>query len=155
MFSGALGQEVKNDVAEARTAINEQYISLGKARRSYDRQTIEKMLAEDFYFQLPDRRVSRQEFAERISQPRAGVSLRRFEAIVLTVESSGSGWVAVVVEKAEFDITSPEKVPKTNYVIGVSKDLWERVGGRWVARSSEAISNEAWRGGPKPPFKDW
>jgi hypothetical protein len=48
--------------AEARKAIEAGYIEWAKARVALDMNTIERMLAPDFYFQLPDRKLTRQEF---------------------------------------------------------------------------------------------
>ena len=48
--------------AEARTAIQAGYAQGVKARVAVDMNRIEKMLAPDFYFQLPGRRLTRQEF---------------------------------------------------------------------------------------------
>ena len=48
--------------AEARTAIQAGYAQWVKARVAVDMNRIEKMLAPDFYFQLPGRRLTRQEF---------------------------------------------------------------------------------------------
>ncbi|MGO9677827.1 MAG: hypothetical protein ACLPW4_11300, partial [Candidatus Sulfotelmatobacter sp.] len=42
---------------------------------------IERMLAPDFYFQLPDRKLTRQEFIDRMHF----LKITRFEASVLTV----------------------------------------------------------------------
>jgi hypothetical protein len=53
-----------------------------------DMNTIERMLAPDFYFQLPDRKVTRQEFIDRMHS----LKITRFEAGVLTVELRGNDW---------------------------------------------------------------
>jgi len=67
--------------AEARKAIEAGYIEWAKARVALDMNTIERMLAPDFYFQLPDRKLTRQEFIDRMHF----LKITRFEASVLTV----------------------------------------------------------------------
>jgi hypothetical protein len=54
------------------------------------------MLAPDLYVQLSDRRLTRQQFIDRISSYPSGITLTRFDASVLTVEPSGDGWVAKI-----------------------------------------------------------
>ena len=51
---------------EARTAIQAGYAEWVKARIAVDMKTIERMLGPDFYFQLPDRKLTRQEFIDRV-----------------------------------------------------------------------------------------
>ena len=55
--------------AEARKAIEAGYTEWAKARVALDMNTIESMLAPDFYFQLPDRKLTRQEFIDRMHSP--------------------------------------------------------------------------------------
>jgi len=136
--------------AEARKIIAEGNRMWGKARVEYDTNTFEKMLAADFYGQLPSRKITRQEFIEGISTQRPGVKLTRFDATVLTVQKNTDGWVAVIHEKLEID--SPDgKV----YSLWITRDGWKKVKDQWVITSSEAIGSERWRGGEKPPFPDW
>src|SRR5436309_12591129 len=61
--------------AEARKIIADGNIAWGKARVALDRQVFETMLAPDFYVQLPDRKLSRQEFIDFISTPHPGMKL--------------------------------------------------------------------------------
>ena len=74
--------------AEARKAIEAGYTEWAKARVALDMNTIESMLAPDFYFQLPDRKVTRQEFIDRMHS----LKITRFDASVLTVEPRGNDW---------------------------------------------------------------
>ena len=74
--------------AEARKAIEAGYIEWAKARVALDMNTIERMLAPDFYFQLPDRKLTRQEFIDRMHS----LKITRFDASVLTVELRGNDW---------------------------------------------------------------
>src|ERR1700682_4422901 len=52
--------------AEARKAIEAGYIEWAKARVAQHMNTIGRMLAPDFYFQLLDRKLTRQEFIDRM-----------------------------------------------------------------------------------------
>jgi len=72
--------------AEARKAIEAGYIEWAKARVALDMNTIERMLAPDFYFQLADRKRTRQEFIDSIHS----LKRTRFDASVLTVEPRGN-----------------------------------------------------------------
>ncbi len=138
--------------SEARKIIVELNREWGKARVAFDKPTFEKMLAPDFYVQLADQKLTRQEFIDEISAPSRGGKLTRFDVEVLTVEPSGDAWVAVIEEKLEF----ARGDGKGNvYSLWVTRDRWKKFGDRWTALSSEAIGNEAWRDGAKPPFPDW
>src|ERR1700693_2390374 len=77
---------------EARKAIEAGYIEWAKARVALDMKTIERMLAPDFYFQLPDRKHTRQEFID--SMP--SLKITRFDASVLTVEPRGNDWSVLI-----------------------------------------------------------
>jgi hypothetical protein len=55
------------------------------------------MLAPDFYFQLPDRKLTRQEFIDRMHS----LKITRFDASVLTVEPRGNDWSVLLFEKGE------------------------------------------------------
>ena len=66
---------------DARKAIEAGYIEWAKARVALDMNTIEKMLAPDFSFQLPDRKLTRQDFIDRMHS----LKITRFDTSVLTV----------------------------------------------------------------------
>ena len=71
---------------EVRKAIADGNIAWGKARVSLDTKTFEQYLAPDFYVQLNDRKITRQEFIDHISKLPPGVTLTRFDAFPLTIE---------------------------------------------------------------------
>ena len=60
--------------AEARKAIQAGYAEWAKARAALDMNTIEGILAPDFYFQNPDQKHTRQEFIDSMSK----LKIRRF-----------------------------------------------------------------------------
>jgi hypothetical protein len=136
--------------AEARKIIADGNRQWGKARIEYDKETFEKMLAKDFYVLLRGQKLTRQEFIELISVQRSGVKLTRFDATVLTVQPDADGWVAVIHEKLEIDSLAGKV-----YSLWITRDGWKKVNDHWVITFSEAIGSEQWRGGEKPPFKDW
>jgi hypothetical protein len=137
---------------EARKIIVDLNREWGKARVAFDKPTFEKMLAPDFYVQLPDQKLTRREFIDEISALSRGGKLTRFDVTVFTVEPSGDAWVAVIEEKLEFARADG----KGNvYSLWVTRDRWKKFGDRWMALSSEAVGNETWRDGAKPPFRDW
>jgi len=137
--------------SQAREIIVDLNRQWGRARVDHDRATLDRMLAPEFYVQLRDRRLTRAEFLDQISAPGGGGKLTRFDVTVLTVEPDGDGWIAVIEEKLEF---VPEGRPAV-YSLWITRDRWKRFGDRWMALSSEAIGNEAWKNGAKPPLIDW
>jgi hypothetical protein len=140
---------------EARTIIAEGNREWGRARVALDTAAFERTLAPDFYVQMPDgKKITRPEFLEMISSHPKGGKLVRFDASVLTVEPlpAADGWVATIQEKLEFERTDGK--PRT-YSLWITRDTWKKLGNRWVVTSSEAIGDEFWRNGEKPPFRDW
>jgi hypothetical protein len=138
--------------SEARQIIADGNIEWGRARVALDQAAFQKMLAPDFYVQLPDQRMTRQQFLERISSNPPSARLTRFDASVLTVAPSPDGWVAVIQEKLEYERADGKG--KT-YSLWITRDGWRKAGDRWVVTFSEAIGSEFWRDGSKPPFRDW
>ena len=149
----ALGEQDSPQItaAEAREIIADGNRQWGKARVEFDKEMYEKMLAPDFYAQLPDRRLTRQEFIDVIMYERPGSKLTRFDATVLTVQQTAADeWVALIHEKLEVEL--PDDML---YSLWITRDGWKKVGDRWVITFSEAIGYENWYGGEKPPFEDW
>jgi Domain of unknown function (DUF4440) len=138
--------------SEARKIIADGNREWGRARVALDRAVFQRMLAPEFYVQLPDQRMTRQEFLDRISSNPPNARLTRFDASVLTVAPSADGWVAVIQEKLEYERTDGKG--KT-YSLWITRDGWKKTGDRWVVTFSEAIGSEFWRDGAKPPFHDW
>jgi Domain of unknown function (DUF4440) len=141
-------------LAEARRIIAEGNREWGRARVALDTAAFERTLAPDFYVQMPDKKISRTEFLGMISANPPGAKLVRFDASVLTVEPAptSDGWVATIQEKLEFERADGK--PRV-YSLWVTRDTWKKLGDRWVVTSSEAIGDEFWRDGTKPPFRDW
>ena len=140
--------------AEARRIIADGNVAWGKARVALDQAAFQKMLAPDFYVQLPDQKMTRQQFLDRISSNPPGARLTRFDASVLTVSPSptSDGWVALIQEKLEYERADGKGKA---YALWITRDGWKKVGDQWVVTFSEALGNEFWRDGATPPFKDW
>ena len=84
---------------EARKAIQAGYGEYAKARLVVDMNTIERILAPDFYFQNPDRKYTRQEFIDTVPK----LKITRFDASVLTVEPRGNDWSVIISAKVEVE----------------------------------------------------
>lgn len=137
--------------AAARTAIQAGYAQWAKARVALDMNTIQRMLAPDFYFQLPDRRLTRQEFIDRAPS----LKITRFSETVLTVEPRDSDWSVFIVAKAEIETKDQEGKTGKEYRVLVSRDGWRRVNDQqWVLVSSEALSQQRWKD-ERPPIANW
>jgi len=136
--------------AEARTGIQAGYVEWAKARVALDMNTIQKMLAPDFYFQLPDRKLTRQEFIDRVP----ALKITRFAETVLTVEPRDSDWSVFIFAKAEVETTDKDGKTSKEYRVLVSRDGWRKVNDhQWVLLSSEALSQQRWK--ERPPIPNW
>jgi ketosteroid isomerase-like protein len=143
---------------EARKMIQEQNTAWGKARVALDKKTFESMMAPDpeFYVELSGgRRLTRQQFLDLITAYPPGVTLARFDAIVLTVEPKGTDWVALILEKLEIGRKDEKGEVHKQYVISITRDGWRKQAtGKWVALFSEQIGQQRWRDTP-PPIANW
>ena len=135
---------------EARKAIEAGYTEWAKARAALDMNTIERMLAPDFYFQLPDRKLTRQEFIDRVNTNK----ITRFDESVLTVEPIGNDWSVHILVKVE--VETKDKVGKTSkeYRVLVSRDGWRKLNdNQWILLSSEVLGQQRWT--ERPPIANW
>src|SRR3984885_4623776 len=141
--------------AEARKAIQDGNIAWGKARVTIDKRAFERMLGPDLYVQLSDRRLTRQEFIDRISSYPPGITLTRFDASVLTVEPNGDDWVAIILEKIEYDRKDSDGKAEKEYAAWITRDGWRKVSSdKWLILFSEEVGHEQWKGTP-PPLAKW
>jgi ketosteroid isomerase-like protein len=135
---------------EARKAIEAGYIEWAKARVALDMNTIERMLAPDFYFQLPDRKRTRQEFINSM----ASLKITRFDASVLTVEPRGNDWAAVISEKGEVETKDDHGKTSKVYIMLVARDGWRKLNdNQWALLSSEPLGQQRWQ--EIPPIANW
>jgi hypothetical protein len=94
-----------------------------------------------------DRRLNRQQFIDRISSYPPGVTLTRFDAHVLTVAPNGHDWVAIILEKVEYERKDSSGKTEKEYWTWVTRDDWRKVAGdRWLILYSEEVSHEKWKG---------
>ena len=140
--------------AEARKAIEAAYAVFGKAAVApMDKNTMEKMLAPDLYVQTPDRKLTRQEFIDALFK--SSVTLKRFDATVLTVEPKGNDWAVLVFEKLEGQLKDKSGKTSKIYIWGVARDGWgQSKDNQWTVLYSEEL------GGPEtsqeiPPIANW
>jgi ketosteroid isomerase-like protein len=136
--------------AEARTAIQAGYAEWAKARMALDMNTIERMLAPDFYFQLPDRKLTRQEFIDRVHSQKPA----RFDASVLAVEPKGNDWSVFIFVKVEVETKDKEGKTSKGYRVLVSRDGWRKLNdNQWTLLSSEVLGQQQWQ--ERPPIANW
>lgn len=137
--------------AAARTAIQAGYARWAKARVALDTNTIERLLAPDFYFQFPDRRLTRQEFVDRVLSSKTA----RFAENVLTVEPRDSDWSVFVFVKVEVETKDQEGKTSKEYRALVSRDRWRKLSdNQWILLSSEPLGQQRWKD-ERPPIANW
>jgi ketosteroid isomerase-like protein len=137
--------------AEARTAIQAGYAEWAKARVALDMNTIERMLAPDFYFQLPDRKLTRQEFIDRVHSAKT----IRFDASVLTVEPRGNDWQVLLSAKVEVETKDKDGKTSKGYTMLVARDGWRKLNdNQWTLLSSELLGQQRWKD-ERPPIANW
>src|ERR1041385_8078183 len=132
---------------EARKAIEAGYAEWVKARIALDMNTIERMLAPDFYFQLPDRKLTRQEFIDRVHTNK----ITRFDESVLTVEPKSNDWSVHIFVKVEVETKDKDGKTSKGYRVLVSRDGWRKLNdNQWILLSSEVLGQQRWT--ERPPI---
>ena len=126
-----------------------------RARMSGDTATLERMLPAEYTASFGGATMSRAEFMESVKAPPPEITLTRFEPRVLTVQADSAGYTAVIQEKLEFTRRAEDGTVDRRAALWVIRDRWERVDGRWQLVLGEVVGNETWRGGARPPFRDW
>jgi len=136
---------------DARKAIETGYGEWAKARVAMDMNTIERMLAPDFYFQTPDRKFTRQEFIDRAPT----LKITRFDETVLTVEPRDNDWSAVIYAKIEIDTKDKDGKTGKEYRVLVARDGWRKLNdNQWILLNSEPLSQQRWKD-DGPPIANW
>ena len=151
----AAPKQAEPTLADARAAIDATYVGWGRARVELDRQTLDSILAPDFYVSLYGRKISREEFLNAISLEHPGHRLSRFDVEVLTVQKSEEGWTAVIAEKIEVTIVGSGGETQKRCSLWVTRDGFRKQGDEWLVTSSEAIAHQDWAPGTTPPIRDW
>jgi hypothetical protein len=135
---------------EARKAIEVGYAEWAKARAALDMNTIERILAPDFYFQNPDRKYTRQEFID--TMPR--LKMTRFDSSALTVEPRGNDWSVLIFEKVEVETKDKDGKTSKGYRVLVARDGWRNLDdNHWTLLSSEPLGQQRWT--ETPPIANW
>ena len=138
--------------AEARKAIQLGYAEWTKARVALDMNTIDRMLAPDFYFQTPEKTVTRKEFIESMPSLR----ITRFDGSVLTVEPKGNDWSVVVFEKGEVETKGKDGKPSKVYIVLVARDGWRKSSdNQWTLLSSEPLDQQPMAKNEMPAIANW
>ena len=64
-------------------------------------------------------------------------------------------WVAIILEKIEYERKGPDGKTEKEYAAWVTRDGWRRVSSdEWVILFSEEVGQEHWKGTP-PPLANW
>ena len=135
---------------EARKAIEAGYIEWAKTRVALDMNTIERMLAPDFYFQTPDQKHTRQEFIDSMHS----LKITRYDASVLTVEPKGNDWSVLISAKVEVETKDKDGKTSKSYRVLVARDSWRKLNdNQWALVSSEPLGQQRWQ--EKPPIANW
>jgi hypothetical protein len=140
--------------AQARKELAEMYAIWGRARVEVDRPTLEALLAPDFQLLLDGKTSTREQFLDMVTRP-GGARLLRFDVEILTLRRTGTTWTAVIAEKLEWQLASADGQPKEICDLWVTRDVCSQEGEEWQFHSSEAIGNENWPPGMKPPVGRW
>ena len=148
------GAEQQAGQAQAREELAEMYAIWGRARVDVDRATLEELLAPDFQLILDGKKSTREEFLDQVTRP-GSARLTRFDVDVLTLQRTGSTWTAVIAEKLEWELRAADGEPKRICDLWVTRDVCGKDGEAWQFHSSEAIGNENWPPGVKPPVAGW
>ena len=112
--------------------------------------TIERMLAPDFYIQSADRKHTRQEFID--SMP--SLKITRFDASVLTVEPRGNEWSVLIFAKVEVETKDKDGKTSKGYRVLVARDGWRKLNdNQWTLLSSEPLGQQRWQ--ETPPIANW
>ena len=116
-----------------------------------DMNTIERMLAPDFYVQSADQKHTRQEFID--SMP-SSLKTTRFDASVLTVEPRGNDWSVLVFEKVEVETKDQDGKTSKAYRVLVARDGWRKLNDtQWTILSTEPLGQQRWT--ESPPIANW
>ncbi len=138
--------------AEARKAIQSGYAEWTKARVALDMTTIERMLAPDFYFQTPDRKLTRKEFIESMPSLR----ITRFDGSALTVDPKGNDWSVLVFEKGEVERKDKDGKASKAYIVLVARDGWRKSNdNQWTLVSSEPLGQQPLGKDEMPAIANW
>jgi hypothetical protein len=139
----------------ARAEIKAMYDQWGRARVELDKETLDSILAPDFYVSLYGRKLTRETFLSDISRKRPGTRLTRFDANILTVQKTETDWTVVISEKLEVTMDGPDGRAQKACSFWVTRDGWRKEGDKWLVTFSEAIGHENWAPGTTPPIQGW
>jgi hypothetical protein len=132
--------------AEARKAIEAGYAEWAKARVALDMNTIESMLAPDFFLTFRPK-SSTAEFIDRMHS----LKITRFDASVLTVEPRYNDQSVLISEKGEVETKDDHGKTTKGYIVLVARDGWRKLNdNQWTLLCSEPLGQQRWQ--ERPPI---
>lgn len=149
------GPDDPDTIRRELTAMNAAWSAV---RLAYDSVAADSLLVPTFHAALRDRSATRQEFITAVATRSPTSRLVRFDNPILTIMKGDSAneWVALVLEKLEYDRRAPDGTITRVYSLWITRDGFRRVApGRWKFMYTQEVMREAWTGGRKPPFPDW
>lgn len=156
--NGVLAQAVPDDPDSIRRELTAMNAAWSAVRLAYDSVAADSLLMPTFHAALRDRSATRQEFITAVSTRSPTSKLVRFDNPILTIMKGDSAdeWVALVLEKLEYDRIAPDGSITRVYSLWITRDGFRRVApGRWKFMYTQEVMRESWTGGRKPPFADW
>ena len=156
--SAAAAQSATDDPDTVRRELTAVNAAWSAVRLAYDSSAAESLLLPSFYAALRDRRATREDFIRSVATRSPTLKLVRFDNPILTIikGDSANEWVALVLEKIEYDRTAPDGTVSRVYAMWITRDGYRRVApGTWRFMYSQEVMRESWTGGRKPPFADW
>ncbi len=155
---GSVPQVGADDPDTIRRELTAMNTSWSAVRLAYDSGAADALLLPTFYAALRDRRATRAEFITAVATRSPTSKLVRFDNPILTIikGDSANEWVALVLEKLEYDRTAPDGTVSRAYAMWITRDGYRRVApGQWRFMYTQEVMRESWTGGRKPPFADW
>jgi hypothetical protein len=156
--NGITAQNGTDDPDTIRRELSAMNATWSAVRLAYDSTAADTLLLPAFYAALRDRRATRAEFITAVATRSPTSKLVRFDNPILTITKGDSAneWVALVLEKLEYDRSAPDGTVTRAYALWITRDGYRRVApGRWMFMYTQEVMREAWTGGRKPPFPDW
>jgi hypothetical protein len=92
--AGQSNTSANPNLAGGRRVVEQAEVEWARALVRVDKETFERMLAPEFYAQLPNRRLSREECIKRVSKRRPRIKTNQVDNRVLTIKQEGDTYGA-------------------------------------------------------------
>ena len=156
--NGVAAQTSPDDPDTIRRELSAMNTTWSAVRLAYDSIAADTLVLPTFYAALRDRRATRAEFVTAVATRSPTSKLVRFDNPILTIikGDSANEWVALVLEKLEYERTAPDGKVTRAYALWITRDGYRRIApGRWKFMFTEEVMRETWTNGRKPPLADW